>query len=94
MTLQKNRLIYMLSFLEKAIKLSNIGGSICFIIPDSINERSNFEPIRSKILTECSIISILTLNKVFESATVGSTIITLSKGKYPTIIKLFKFRKY
>lgn len=81
-------------FLEKAIKLSNIGGSICFIIPDSINERSNFEPIRSKILTECSIISILTLNKVFESATVGSTIITLSKGKYPTIIKLFKFRKY
>lgn len=77
-------------FLEKAINLSKIGGSICFIIPDSINERSNFEPIRSKILNECSIISILSLNKVFESATVGSTIITISKGKYPTNIKLLQ----
>lgn len=67
-------------FLEKALLLTKKGGTVCFIVPDSINDRSNFEPIRNKILKESGIASLLTLNKVFESATVGSSIITFSKG--------------
>lgn len=77
-------------FLEKALSLSKIGGTICFIVPDSLNDRSNFEPIRSKILKESGIISLLTLNKVFESATVGSSIIVLSKASSFPQVKLLQ----
>ncbi|MDE6523839.1 MAG: N-6 DNA methylase [Muribaculaceae bacterium] len=77
-------------FLEKALQLSKKGGTICFIVPDSLNERSNFESIRNKILKESGIASLLTLNKVFESASVGSSIITFSKERKYSTSKLLK----
>ncbi len=73
-------------FIEKAMYLVNNSGYISFIIPDSLNDRSNFTLTREILLKESNIQSILTLNNVFVDANVGSTIFITSKMKNDTIV--------
>lgn len=67
-------------FIEQAIYLLNDRGTMAYIIPDSINDRSNFTSTREILMTKTYLSSIITLNSVFESAIVGSTIIIASKA--------------
>ena len=80
-------------FIEKGIGLINSKGFISFIVPDSINDRSNFTSLRKIILNETSLQSILTLSNVFKEASVGSSIIVCRKNS-PNIIKILKTKDY
>ena len=68
-------------FIEAAISISNNDGVIAYIIPDTLNDRSNFTETRKILLKQTTLHSLLTLNRVFESATVGSTIFVARKGQ-------------
>ncbi|MBV6474409.1 MAG: hypothetical protein JPMHGGIA_02715 [Saprospiraceae bacterium] len=67
-------------FIERATRLLINKGLLGYIIPDAINDRSNFTLLRKLILTDYNIIKLVTLNNVFEEANVGSTILIASKG--------------
>ena len=52
-------------FIEKSLKIVNNTSYFSFIIPDAINDRSNYTKTRKYILNESYILKIITLNNVF-----------------------------
>ena len=61
-------------FVEKGIDLMKNSGFFSYIIPDSINDRSNYTVLREILLQKTNLTNILSLNGVFADASVGSTI--------------------
>jgi type I restriction-modification system DNA methylase subunit len=72
-------------FIEKGIAIKKNHGFISYIIPDSINDRSNFKDLRKLILDKTDLISIISMNKVFADANVGSTIFISGKNELKNI---------
>jgi len=68
-------------FIERGISLLSPNGFFSYIVPDSLNDRSNFINTRKQLLEKTFLRKILTLNNVFRQANVGSTIFVTSKIK-------------
>ena len=68
-------------FIERGINLLNNKGNISFIVPDSINDRSNYITTRKLLVKNTFLQKIMTLNNVFSDANVGSTIFVSGKRK-------------
>lgn len=52
-----------IAFLIKIIKLLNVGGKSCVIIPDGIFENPSYQAIRQELLEKCTIDAIISLPK-------------------------------
>ncbi len=76
-------------FIERGIQLLNSKGVISYIVPDSLNDRSNFILSRQQLLEKTFLREIVTLNNVFSDANVGSTIFISCKNNNKQV-KLFK----
>lgn len=76
-------------FIERGISLLNSKGNISYIVPDSLNDRSNFTSSRKQLIEFTFLQQIITLNNVFSDANVGSTIFISGKTKNKTV-KLIK----
>lgn len=54
---------YEIAFLAKIIKLLNIGGNACVIVPDGVLENPTYSPFRKELLEKCNIKAIISLPK-------------------------------
>jgi type I restriction-modification system DNA methylase subunit len=67
-------------FIEKALDLMKNGGYFGFIIPNTILTNNYFKKIRTKILNECCIVSLIEFSYyVFQDAKIDSLVIVLKK---------------
>jgi type I restriction-modification system DNA methylase subunit len=69
------------TFIEKGAALLRSDGMISLIVPDALNDRSNFEPTRKLLITKVYLNSLLTLNNVFDQTNVGSSIFIAVKSR-------------
>lgn len=67
-------------FMEKGINLLKEGGMFSFIVPHSWTSLESFYEIRKYIMSNCRVVKLVQLpKKVFQDATVETTIFVLSK---------------
>ena len=77
-------------FIEKAATLLNKKGYLSFIVPDALNDRNNAYEARNILLKKLNLETVLTLNKVFSDASVGSTIFIASNAPNNSNINFIK----
>ena len=67
-------------FFEKGIDLLTSNGNLCYITPNTYLTNKFIKPLRKYILDNCTIRELINYDKVFESASVDTATILLSKN--------------
>ena len=82
-------------FFEKGINLLRQNGVLCYITPNTFFSNKYIRPLRKYILDNCRIHKIINYDKVFQSASVDTATIVLTKECIQkNLIKIFKCNNF